>query len=502
MKRRKEYDKTSQRKRMKCDDDVCNCVHFDKLLKSGQVKNFLEVYYQHTKPKEQIACFSCDPRQSNPFSPHFICTSCVFIGCTHKEHLSQHIRKSGHVVAFDLALEEFYCFQCKDVVISPEVERLKTSMSFTYSVPVKHVCNSESEMKRTKPLSGYSMQNGLKGIVNLGNTCYVSVILQCMAHNPLLRNFFLDNGHGPKTCTFNRNGSRNRKICHLCLMHDLLQKMYSEDPTPITTENFIFASWKQHSHLKGYSQKDAHEYLMALRSSLHECFPNYTESKCPCFMHRVFRSEERSDIMCRKCGKRSSNLQEMEELSLDMDFARALANSDGTAESIDPGISLLDCLDSFTKAEPLEHYKCSGCGTRGLCEKKLSFQKLPLVLTLQLKRFRQENKKKDIKISDFVQFPLRDLDLSLYLTKGEQRKSSLNGYHTHDQEMYDLFGIVEHRGKNLGSGHYIAYVQKNGIWYICDDEHVQTISDDKVRNVQAYILFYIKRQITDIHLCS
>jgi len=506
MKRRKNDIKGNARKRVRPNQNVYNCEHFEKLLKSGVVKNFLEVFYQHTKPGTtktggQIACFSCDDSQRNPFKAHYLCTSCVFIGCKHAKHLRDHMRQTGHLVGFDIAIEEFYCFQCGDVVISDEVEKLKTSIAFSCSVPISHIGSPKptKETKRTKRLSNYGLDEGLHGIVNLGNTCYVSVILQCMAHNPLLRNFFLSDGHCPKKCHLARNGSRNHKMCHLCLMHDLLQKMYSDDPTPITTENFIWASWKQHSHLKGYSQKDAHEYLMALRSSLHECFPNYTDSKnCPCLIHSLFSSEERSDITCKKCGMRSSRTTEMEELSLDMDFAKSVFNRNSMEESLEPAKSLSDCLDSFTKAEKLEQYKCSGCGERGFCEKQLSFEKLPLVLTLQLKRFRQENKKQDIKISDFIDFPLRDLDLSMYLQEKEAGGKTLrrNGFHSHQkQQMYDLFAIVEHRGKNLGSGHYISYVQKNGSWYVCDDQHVRLVSSETVRNVQAYILFYIKRNI-------
>lgn len=39
-----------------------------------------------------------------------------------------------------------------------------------------------------------------RGIFNLGQTCYLSVILQAMVHNPLMRNFFLSGRHETVDC--------------------------------------------------------------------------------------------------------------------------------------------------------------------------------------------------------------------------------------------------------------------------------------------------------------
>jgi hypothetical protein len=39
-----------------------------------------------------------------------------------------------------------------------------------------------------------------RGLLNLGQTCFLNVVLQSFAHNPLLRNYFLSDKHNSKQC--------------------------------------------------------------------------------------------------------------------------------------------------------------------------------------------------------------------------------------------------------------------------------------------------------------
>lgn len=42
--------------------------------------------------------------------------------------------------------------------------------------------------------------SGRRGLLNLGQTCFLNVVLQSFAHNPLLRNYFLGDKHNRKQC--------------------------------------------------------------------------------------------------------------------------------------------------------------------------------------------------------------------------------------------------------------------------------------------------------------
>ena len=44
----------------------------------------------------------------------------------------------------------------------------------------------------------------------------------------------------------------------------------------------------------------------------------------------------------------------------------------------------------------------------------------------------------------------------------------------------------------MTAGHYFCFVKRNNKWFICDDENVQEVSEKKVANEDAYLLFYRK----------
>jgi hypothetical protein len=65
-----------------------------------------------------------------------------------------------------------------------------------------------------------------------------------------------------------------------------------------------------------------------------------------------------------------------------------------------------------------------------------------------------------------------------------------------ESSIFDCFGVVVHHG-TINAGHYTTYVRHCGRWYACDDAWILAVSDEEVARANAYLLFYLRRGVTD-----
>jgi ubiquitin C-terminal hydrolase len=153
---------------------------------------------------------------------------------------------------------------------------------------------------------------------------------------------------------------------------------------------------------------------------------------------------------------------------------------------IQTNLNIQRCIEKYIEKEQMneeELFFCSKCKEHKAPIKKLDLWSTPDVLILHLKRFEyipgQYFVHRD-KISDFVDYPLKNLDLS-GLVLGPKQASPI----------YDLYAVSEHSG-GLGGGHYTAkcknHVDNN--WYSFNDSFVSETSPENAVTDLAYLLFY------------
>ena len=118
----------------------------------------------------------------------------------------------------------------------------------------------------------------------------------------------------------------------------------------------------------------------------------------------------------------------------------------------------------FLNAE--NDYVCKRCA--GLVQKTIQVRPLGRALLLHLKRFEFERTGR--KCNDVVLFPRT-------LSVGTSR--------------YEFTALVEHIGKTMHRGHYVAYVQSTHLW-CCNDEDVVEVSWQTIEKKQAYLLAYVR----------
>lgn len=401
------------------------------------------------------------------------CLSCDFIGCPRH---SVHEHSLGCCLGSDLE-GAVWCFECKDIVLDAEFERFRgIEIHKAMHAPSLPQASQKQQVREIPPHA----HAGLRGLVNLGATCYISVVLQSLVHNPLVRAFFLGGGHQRDLC--------HRPSCLVCAVDRLYTDFFGSPSVAGygITDLLIALAEKQPVMGAGSTEQDAHEFYLMLLSEFHTVFnsakssaanklPGNThtpkavgDEPCGCVTHRNFAGSIESTLKC-DCGKDTRRREPIVDLGLDLGNA--------TSTSLDAS------LKRFVTPEPIANYTCDHCGKQNTTTKQQKLADPPAVLLIQLKRFKHiGGTKGSIKVETPVDFPLQ-IDVAPYTSSGNSNQRSL---------VYELYGVTCHIG-TLDTGHYTCMMKhSSGQWYNFDDVAVTPVDVNVVTQAKrAYLLFYI-----------
>jgi ubiquitin carboxyl-terminal hydrolase 22/27/51 len=228
----------------------------------------------------------------------------------------------------------------------------------------------------------------------------MSVILQSFIHNPLLRNFYLGDGHRTGNCT--------QEDCLNCGMDELFQDFYAQDTTAAyAASNLLSISWqaqqKTYSKLVGDDENDAHEYFQFLTEELHQtskapwsnstdCHSTSGQSEasgpCNCIVHQTFYGSLQSTVTCQHCGAITTSIQPFLDLSLGLaNIVKKRAGKLGKGgQKAIQSLTLQKCLDTeYLQPEQCD-YTCHSChSTENKGRKQSAIKRLPNVLCIQFK---------------------------------------------------------------------------------------------------------------------
>lgn len=330
------------------------------------------------------------------------------------------------------------------------------------------------------------------GLRNLGNTCFMNSIVQCLAHTRPFLEYCLKDGYSSEinTSTSSMKGALFEAFA------TLLKSIWrsSNGEYAISPQAFRSQIQKFAPRFMGYSQQDSQEFLHYLLQGLHEDINRITSrprhlnteiddnlsdsQKAAEAWKRYLRFDDskivdcfvgqlKSTLKCSVCGHKSVTFDPFWDLSL------PIPKSSDT-------VTLQQCLSLFTKEEVLdgdEKPTCSHCKTRQKCTKSFTIHRCPKILVLHLKRFSPSERFR-AKLNTRIEFPLTNLDLCPYMS---------NSHYV----MYNLYAVSNHSGSTY-SGHYTASClhPKTGEWHECNDTKVSEMSASRVVSPEAYVLFY------------
>ncbi|XP_037025930.1 ubiquitin carboxyl-terminal hydrolase Usp2 isoform X3 [Bradysia coprophila] len=322
---------------------------------------------------------------------------------------------------------------------------------------------------------------GLCGLRNIGNTCFMNSVIQCLSHTSELSRFL-------KTKTDGRSTTKDQRI--LVEFAKLIRDMWTTNTRSVTPSELKSAFSCKHRMYSGCQQQDAQEFLRFFLDSLHsacntgtkggtlEIDDNLSDNKKAdltwewytkvenSMIKDLFVGQLKSSLKCTQCGNTSVTFDPFWDLSVPLPSSSKC--------------KLESCLDLFIKEEVLdgdEMPTCSKCKTRRKSTKTFTIQRFPKYLVIHLKRFSETRWSK---LSNIVEFPTGDRELNMAPYAANSSSA-----------LYSLYGISNHMGSTAG-GHYVALCKHpvTKKWHEFNDNMVHDASESGLVSSSAYLLFY------------
>ncbi|KAI8639614.1 hypothetical protein BD408DRAFT_434945 [Parasitella parasitica] len=351
---------------------------------------------------------------------------------------------------------------------------------------------------------------GATGLTNLGNTCYINSIVQCLSGTIPLARYFTSGVFKQHVNKANEKGTRGVLVESFA---GLVRSMWSENYNFISPMTFREAIMAFAPQFRNTDQHDSQEFLIFILDALHEdlnqnCNKRMTLVQDDAEFERLpdwqasalswdrylatnssiivslFQGQYRSRLTCLTCKHTSTTYNSFMSLSLPIPTKKMRISS----------VTLNQCLDYFVKEEVLDKedaWRCPKCQKKRKASKQLTLSRLPDVLLIQLKRFSMEGLFRN-KLDIMVKCPTRSLDLSGYVPM------SMTPSPPQDRPsfIYDLYAVSNHYG-SLTGGHYTASVRDgySDKWHFFDDSRLKLMEESKAVTKAAYNLFYVRSKV-------
>tara|TARA_B100001094_G_C18164932_1_gene791470 strand:- start:860 stop:1822 length:963 start_codon:yes stop_codon:yes gene_type:complete len=308
---------------------------------------------------------------------------------------------------------------------------------------------------------------GLCGLCNFGNTCYLNSILQTLNSSNIFLNKLLNEN-------IDKDNSLSIEMKKLvegiwnenCIIvpKSFVKKLENIFKTPINYQHDVdeflekilnkmteeLSYFELNMTIEGEIRNEKEKiYYNSLKSWEKSFKKEYS------FITELFYGQYYSEIVCLNCGYKVGSYDPFMILELELKYD-----------------SILECIKNHTSfEEDIEDYKCEKCGEKNI-KKRLNIIKLPKVLLITLKRYNNNS----IKLYDNININ-NNLKLKNYINE------------TYN---YNLKSIIIHEGNCLG-GHYYTYSKniKTNRWYNFNDDKVCEIDDiEKINKKNIYCLLY------------
>lgn len=338
----------------------------------------------------------------------------------------------------------------------------------------------------------------MRGLENLGNTCGLNTLIQCVGHSPILRTWLLDNIEKlPNKSLVEALAAiiKLQWVDHCTIApHGFISIFFKKIPlfTPgeqhdlneLWTMMFDCIGKELHSdeHHQLYKYNDnnvvvTHKYDKLIYKdmivkSCDEMFRYNHENACS--WTDLIQGVQISQIHCKDCNFVLQNIEPWAALTIEVPCTR----------------KIVDSLEKYMKSVAINDWTCDQCKKQEQVSQTVRFWKLPKVLIVTLKRFEYDCVKNSMKkINNPVDIPEHIQFYESHVLGSESRAIMEKNNGCLD---YKLSSVGLHHG-SANYGHYTAIGRvSDDNWVHYDDINTYECKIEKIlkSNSAAYVLIY------------
>lgn len=356
-------------------------------------------------PDQLKKCSSCDLEENL-----WLCLVCGNLGCGRAQfggvggnsHGLAHFEQTGHGVSVKLGsitpegTADVFCYIHGDEIQDPNLkdhmahwginiadskktEKSLTEMQLEQNLKWDFSMTTE-DGKSLEPIYG----PGLTGMKNLGNSCYMSSVLQCLFDIPEIQAIY---GHTEFPMV--ADPANDLYVQLVKLADGLLSGRYSV-PDDTTSDEIKYQRGiapgmlkaligRGHPEFSSMRQQDSFEFLGYLLSKMSA----YSKSHGLVDSSDIFKFNTERRIECSNCHKVRYHVDNQENLSVPVPIREL-------EEGVYEPVELQELFDRFTEKDLIE-YTCSACKKTSESYATVKFQSLPDILVLNARRFSIKN---------------------------------------------------------------------------------------------------------------